>query len=76
MKAYLYTHWIYIKSLTYAGSFKYKSCIETKAFKILKSPNASEKQLLNFQFIGGGTGIHWPELDEDLSLKGFIKMIN
>ena len=29
-------------------------------------------QLENFKLIGSGTGIHWPELDEDLSLKGFL----
>lgn len=40
-------------------------------FKRLK--NANVKKLENFKFIGNGTGIHWPELDEDLSLKGFLK---
>lgn len=35
--------------------------------------NAGAKRLNNFEFIGGGTGIHWPDLDEDLSLKGFLK---
>ena len=29
--------------------------------------------LLQFELIGGGTGIHWPVLDEDLSLKGFLR---
>jgi hypothetical protein len=24
------------------------------------------------ELIGNGTGIHWPELDADLSLKGFL----
>ena len=40
-------------------------------FKRLKS--ATEKQLNNYKFIGKGTGIHWPDTDEDLSLKGFLK---
>ena len=35
--------------------------------------NASKKQLKNYELIGKGAGIHWPELDEDLSLKGFLK---
>jgi hypothetical protein len=35
--------------------------------------NASKESLLNYEFIGSGTGIHWPDLDEDLSLKGFLK---
>ena len=33
--------------------------------------NASEKQLNNYEI--SRTVIHWPELDEDLSLRGFIK---
>jgi hypothetical protein len=33
---------------------------------------ADKAQLLQFELIAGGTGIHWPELDEDLSLKGFL----
>jgi Protein of unknown function (DUF2442) len=34
---------------------------------------ATNKKLLHFKFIGSGTGISWPDLDEDLSLKGFLK---
>ncbi len=34
---------------------------------------ATIEQLNNYQLISGGVGIHWPELDEDLSLKGFLK---
>ncbi len=33
--------------------------------------NANEAQLKNFTI--SRTGIHWPELDEDLSLRGFLK---
>lgn len=29
--------------------------------------------LKQYELIGGGTGIHWPLLDEDLSLKGFLR---
>ena len=42
-----------------------------RSYKGLK--NASIKHLKNYKLIAGGTGIHWPELDEDLSLKGFLK---
>lgn len=35
--------------------------------------NASSESLQQFKLIAGGTGIHWPALDEDLSLKGFLK---
>ena len=35
--------------------------------------NASEKELKKWALIGGGVGLHWENLDEDLSLKGFMK---
>lgn len=35
--------------------------------------DGDEKALKNYRLIGGKTGIHWPDLDEDLSLKGFLK---
>lgn len=34
---------------------------------------ASKKELEHYEFIGSGTGIHWISLDEDLSLKGFLR---
>jgi hypothetical protein len=34
---------------------------------------ATLKELSNFKIIGNGTGLHWPTLDEDLSLYGFLK---
>ncbi|CAN5237069.1 hypothetical protein BH23BAC1_BH23BAC1_36720 [soil metagenome] len=39
--------------------------------KLLKK--ATEKQLNDYRLIGKGAGIHWPQLDEDLSLKGFLQ---
>ena len=35
--------------------------------------NASTKELRNYRLIAKGVGIHWPDLDEDLSLKGFLQ---
>lgn len=35
--------------------------------------SATLKELSNFKIIGNGTGLHWPTLDEDLSLYGFLK---
>lgn len=35
--------------------------------------HANEGSLVNYQLLGKGTGIHWPELDEDLSLKIFLR---
>ena len=37
--------------------------------------NATQKQLDNWRLIAGGVGVNWEELDEDLSLKGFINSI-
>ena len=34
---------------------------------------AGADDLNQFRLIANGTGIHWPELDEDLSLKGFLR---
>ena len=33
---------------------------------------ATPEQLKNWRFIGGGYGIHWEDLDEDLSIAGLI----
>ncbi|MFA7578412.1 MAG: DUF2442 domain-containing protein [Candidatus Muiribacteriota bacterium] len=37
--------------------------------------NATESQRNNFRFIGGGIGIHFPEIDEDISVLNLIKVI-
>ncbi|MCY2958765.1 MAG: DUF2442 domain-containing protein [Planctomycetota bacterium] len=33
---------------------------------------ASRKHLLNFELLGRGLGIHWPDLDEDLGVAGLL----
>ncbi|MDI6757672.1 MAG: DUF2442 domain-containing protein [Endomicrobiia bacterium] len=33
---------------------------------------ATGKQLKNFEISPGGYGIHWPDVDEDLSVRGFL----
>ena len=38
-----------------------------------KLKRATVKQLQQWTFTGGGVGIRWELLDEDLSIKGFIK---
>ena len=35
--------------------------------------NASSKERNNWELIGEGHGIHWPDLDEDLSMEGIIQ---
>jgi hypothetical protein len=35
--------------------------------------HASEGQRKNWKTSGGGYGIHWPDLDEDLSTEGLLR---
>ena len=35
--------------------------------------NASPKQRSNWEPCGGGYGIHWPDIDEDLSTEGLLR---
>ncbi len=35
--------------------------------------NATKKQRANYELLGQGEGIHWPDLDEDLSVKGLLR---
>jgi len=34
--------------------------------------NATKDQRENYEFIGPGIGIHWEDLDEDLSVEGIV----
>lgn len=36
---------------------------------------ATPEQRSNFRIIGGGQGIHWPDLDEDISVRGMLEGI-
>lgn len=52
-----------------------KAIGEELSFKISEFPGlryASERKLSNWELVADGIGIHWKDLDEDLSLKGFI----
>jgi len=35
--------------------------------------HATQSQLKNWEVCGGGFGIHWPDIDEDLSTEGLLK---
>lgn len=37
-----------------------------------KLQSATREQLENYRLIGNGIGIHWEELDEDISIKGLL----
>ena len=45
--------------------------VSLKNYERLNS--ATLEEVSNFKIIGNGTGLHWPTLDEDLSLYGFLK---
>ena len=34
--------------------------------------HGAEKERGNWRLIGGGQGIHWPDLDEDVSVEGML----
>lgn len=34
--------------------------------------DATPEQRLRFEFIGDGEGVHWPDLDEDISVHGML----
>lgn len=40
-------------------------------FPRLKRATPAERA--HFELLGGGTGIHWPEVDEDLSVAGLLQ---
>ncbi len=35
--------------------------------------HATDEQRANWEICGGGFGIHWPDLDEDLSTEGLLR---
>ncbi len=35
--------------------------------------HATAKQLKNWEICGAGYGIHWPDIDEDLSVEGMLR---
>ena len=34
--------------------------------------NGNKEELENYELIGDGEGIHWPDLDEDISIEGIL----
>jgi hypothetical protein len=38
-----------------------------------KLRDATEKQRANWRLIGKGAGIHWEDIDEDLSVEGLLR---
>jgi hypothetical protein len=38
-----------------------------------KLAHATAEQRSNFELLGEGEGIHWPDIDEDLSVEGLLR---
>ncbi len=38
--------------------------------------NASPEQRGNFELLGDGEGVHWPDADEDLSVAGILRGVH
>ena len=47
--------------------------LQARLSDFVRLKKASEAQLKKWRLIGGGIGINWDALDEDLSLRGFIR---
>ena len=50
--------------------------VKSKVSNFPRLKKASVKHLNNWNLVSDGAGIEWPDLNEDLSLKGFIKSAN
>ena len=50
-----------------------KAVLHQKISDYKKLKSSDKNALMQYQLIANGTGIHWPILDEDLSLKGFLR---
>ncbi len=50
-----------------------KAVLRQKISSFPRLASASDEALQQYELIAGGAGIHWPLLDEDLSLKGFLR---
>lgn len=47
--------------------------IRFPASKSRRLRNASPAELSNVELVCGGSGMHWPDLDEDLSVEGILQ---
>ena len=67
-----------IKSVGFGDDKMY---IELNTSRVLTVPytytkrleNATSKQLKNYRLIANGVGIHFPDIDEDISVEGIIR---
>jgi len=66
VKAWTEGRWICIRLADERG-------IRFPATKNRRLEAATPEQLGDMELICGGTGLHWPELDEDLSIIGILE---
>ena len=50
-----------------------KAVLQQRLSSYKSLANANLDSLTQFELISNGVGVHWPSLDEDLSLKGFLR---
>lgn len=50
-----------------------KAILRQKITSFARLADASDEALQQYEIIAGGTGVHWPLLDEDLGLRGFLR---
>ena len=55
-----------------AVKLEYANSIEKGVFWFPRLLQAKKEQLENWELLGDGEGIHWPALDEDLSVAGLL----
>ncbi len=48
-------------------------CISVPLIWYPRLVNADDAQRKKWQVAGGGYGIHWPDIDEDLSVEGLLR---
>ncbi len=53
--------------------FGIESCISVPLAWYPKLLRATEELRKNWKIAGGGYGIHWPDVDEDLSTEGLLR---
>ncbi len=63
---------VYVENRTICIKLKNDSELRFPAVNNKKLSMASDKQLSNVELICDGTGLHWEELDEDLSISGIL----
>jgi hypothetical protein len=66
-----------VQSVTFSGTTM-SLCVDDKRYEIdlakqsSRLAKATQEQIENYEVSPSGYGIHWPDVDEDLSIDGLI----